>query len=208
MKRTVAPKATRSTASRTSREPVPEPVRQAVSQPIPGPGLHRAADRPPRTVPQVAPPMAFEGAAELVGRTFVTALQEGLGRVSPPWATAAVPGGPVRRVRLPAPSAVLLRDHREEILARLAGELPAAMHAAGQVDTEHVIPALLAWARARLLAAMAAGPPRPGTRGDPLPFPRLELTVATLLLESAAGVLPDLPAADRALRALGHAVRE
>ncbi|MEU8698970.1 hypothetical protein AB0C61_15075 [Streptomyces sp. NPDC048680] len=178
-----------------------------MAQPIPGAGAHRAADRSPRTAPQVAPPMVFDGAAELVGRTFATALQEGLGRVSPPWMTAAAPGGPVRPGGPPAPSAVLLRDHREEILTRLAGALPAAMRAAGQMDAERAIPALLAWARARLFAATAAGLPRPGARNAPLPFPRLELTVATLLLESAAGVLPDLPARDRALRDLGHAVR-
>lgn len=203
MKRTVVPRATRSAPARTSREPVPEPVRKAVSPPIPGTGAHRAADR---TAPQVAPPMVFDGAAELVGRTFATALQEGLGRVSPPWMNA-VHGGPVRPGRPPAPSAVLLRDHREEILTRLAGALPAAVRAAGQVDVERAIPALLAWARARLLAATAAGLPRSGARNAPLPFPRLELAVATLLLESAAGVLPDLPARDRALRDLGHAVR-
>ncbi|MEU8709909.1 hypothetical protein [Streptomyces sp. NPDC048565] len=192
MKRTVAPRATRSTA--------------------------------PCDAPRTAPPTALDGAAELVGRTFATALQEGLGRVSPPWAsTAAAPGGPARRVRPPAPSAVLLRDHREQILTRLAGALPAAMRAAGRTDAEDLTPALVGWARARLAAAMAAtaatapaataataaDPQRPGGGGGvPFPFPRLELTVATLLLESAAGVLPDLPARDRALRALGHAVRE
>ncbi|MFB7084256.1 hypothetical protein [Streptomyces sp. NPDC056296] len=189
---------------------MPETVRQAVAQPVPRAGAHRAADRPPRGDPQAAPPMAFEGAAELVGRTFATALQEGLGRVSPPWATAAAPGGPARSPRPPAPGAVLLRDHREEILTRLAGALPTALHAAGQEDAEHLTPALLAWARARLAAATAtaADLPLPRTRGVPLPVPRLELTVATLLLESAANVLPGLPARDRALRALGHAVRE
>ncbi|WP_299534104.1 hypothetical protein [uncultured Streptomyces sp.] len=143
-----------------------------------------------------------------MGRTFAAALQEGLGRVSPPWATTSS-GGTLRRGLPQAPSAVLLRDHREEILTRLAAALPTAMRAAGHVDGDHVIPALLAWSRARMLAATAAGLSRPDPRDVvPLPFPLLKLTVATLLLESAAGVLPDLPARDLALRALGHAVRE
>ncbi|MFI1565916.1 hypothetical protein ACH4ZX_23170 [Streptomyces sp. NPDC020490] len=147
----------------------------------------------------------FGDSMEVVGRTFVAALQEGLSRVAPPW-TAPRPG--VRGERPPAQAAyrILLRDHREAVLARLADALPAVLHAAGHpAGGRRTTAFLVDWARTRLTAAVTG--PRPGVPEPALPSLHLELTVATLLLECASRVLPDVPSRALALEALGHALR-
>ncbi|MFQ6146331.1 hypothetical protein ACLMNJ_25200 [Streptomyces seoulensis] len=157
-----------------------------------------------------APAAVPEDVMEVVGRTFAAALQEGLSRVSPPWAAAGprapgLPGQPRRRKSLPAAHAALLRDHREEILARLAEALPATLAAAGRPDGRQTTAVLVDWART-LLAVAAAGAHQAG--GAPrLSSLQLELTVATLLLECAFRALPEVPARDRALQTLGRALR-
>ncbi|MGW4278046.1 hypothetical protein ACWEGQ_38295 [Streptomyces seoulensis] len=160
-----------------------------------------------------APAAVPEDGMEVVGRTFAAALQEGLSRVSPPWAAAGprapglpgLPGQPGRRTPLPASHAALLRDHREEILARLADALPATLAAAGHPDGRQTTAVLVDWART-LLAVAAAGAHQAG-RAPRLSSLQLELTVATLLLECAFRALPEVPARDRALQTLGRALR-
>lgn len=146
----------------------------------------------------------FGDTMEVVGRTFAAALQEGLSRVEPPW-TAPRPGARGERPPARAAYRILLRDHREAVLARLADALPAVLHAAGHPDGRQMTAPLVDWARTRLTAAVTG--PRPGTPEPALPSLHLELAVATLLLECTSRVLPDVPSRDLALEAIGHTLR-
>ncbi|MCZ0985394.1 hypothetical protein O1M54_06380 [Streptomyces diastatochromogenes] len=83
---------------------------------------------------------------------------------------------------------ILLRDHREAVLARLADALPVVLHAAGHPDGRQMTAPLVDWARTWLTAAVTG--PRPGIPEPALPSLHLELTVATLLLECTSASCP------------------
>ncbi|MFE2102032.1 hypothetical protein [Streptomyces sp. NPDC059468] len=79
------------------------------------------------------------------------------------------------------------------------------LQTAGAPDGRQMTAALVDWAHARLTVACTG--PRPGTAAHALPGLHLELTVATLLLECASRVLPDVASRALALEAVGRALR-
>ncbi|NBM18396.1 hypothetical protein [Streptomyces sp. GC420] len=156
----------------------------------------------------ISPELGPEGTFEFAARTFAVALHEGLSRVTPPWAAPGQGAAWSSRPRPPAAHIALLRAHREEILTDLADALAAAPATAGHADARQPSGPLVDWARAVLAAADGHGTPSHLGGKAPLPpAPQLELTVATLLLECTVRRLPDVPARELALRALGRALR-
>ncbi|WP_175410423.1 hypothetical protein [Streptomyces sp. TRM64462] len=129
---------------------------------------------------------------DLISRSFADALHEGLSRVTPPWSPRGRP--------LPAPAA-LLRDHREAILDDLSTTLPTVLEAAGHPDPHALAARLLTATRTRLEAVITPEARHPA----PAPVtPELELALTTLLIQSAARHLPDVPPRGEALRTLGR----
>ncbi|WP_406417776.1 hypothetical protein [Streptomyces sp. NBC_01614] len=158
-----------------------------------------ASPRPVRASPagEVDAPLAV-----FVGTRFAEALHEGLSRASRP--RGAGPARPADSAPLARPPGcggarqdALLAEHAEEILARFAAGLRALPGVTAAERTR-----ITAWARRVLGPAGSAGPVRPGAGA------RWEAVAGSLLVESAADVLPDGSAGvPRALGALARAIR-